>query len=277
MPELPEVETVCRGLAERLVGRQLVRVQVRRHDLRQPVPRDFADRLAGRRVVAIDRRAKYMLWHLSDGGVVIGHLGMSGRMCVQQAPAPSLGTHDHVVFETDEQQVVVYNDPRRFGLLLLSTEADLGAHALIKELGPEPLADAFTGPVLRAALRGKRGPIKTVLLDQTVVAGLGNIYVCEALHRAHISPLRAAGSLSPREAGRLVDAIKAVLAAAIAAGGSTLRDYVQADGELGYFQAQFTAYGREGAACQTARCRGALIERIVQGGRATYYCPRCQK
>jgi formamidopyrimidine-DNA glycosylase len=278
MPELPEVETVCRGLAARLCGHRLRRVRVRRHDLRQPVPGDFAARLTGRRVVAIDRRAKYMLWHLDDGGVVIGHLGMSGRMCVQPAPPPPLSAHDHVIFETDEQSVVVYNDPRRFGLLLLSTESALGKHALLRDLGPEPLAPAFTAATLRAALAGRRGPIKAALLDQTVVAGLGNIYVCEALYRARVSPLRAAGSLTAPAAQRLVHAIKDVLTAAIAAGGSTLRDYVQADGEIGDFQVQFAAYDREGEPCQTASCRGrAVIRRIVQSGRATYYCPRCQK
>jgi formamidopyrimidine-DNA glycosylase len=223
-----------------------------------------------------------MLWHLDDGAVVIGHLGMSGRMCVQTAPPPPLATHDHIVLETDADSVVVYNDPRRFGLLLLTTLDSLPRHELLRELGPEPLLPSFTGPRLREALSGRRGPIKVALLDQSVVAGLGNIYVCEALYRASVSPLRPAGSLTAKEATRLVAAIKEVLAAAIAAGGSSLRDYVQTDGELGYFQTQFSVYDRQGATCGSARCRGArrgpgIIRRIVQGGRSTFYCPRCQK
>jgi len=276
MPELPEVETVCRGLAERLVGRQLRRVQVRRGDLRQPVPPDFAARLTGRRVLAVDRRAKYMLWHLDDAAVVLGHLGMSGRLCVKSDPAAPPAAHDHVCFETDDQQVLVYNDPRRFGLLLLATEATLTQHPLLRELGPEPLSADFTAACLRARLGARRGPLKAALLDQTVVAGLGNIYVCEALYRAGLSPLRPAGALSAAEARRLVSQIKAVLSTAITAGGSSLRDYVQADGELGGFQNQFVAYDREGAACRSRGC-GQVITRIVQGGRATYYCRRCQK
>ncbi len=269
---------MCRGLATRLVGRRLSRVEVRRGDLRLPVPADFAARLTGRQVVGIDRRAKYMLWHLDDAAVVIGHLGMSGSMCVQPAPAPPPATHDHVSFETDGELVVVYNDPRRFGLLVLATESTLGQHPLLKALGPEPLAPEFTGTALRQALAGRRGPIKAALLDQTVVAGLGNIYVCEALYRAHVSPLRAAGSLTPAMATRLVAEIKGVLSAAIGAGGSSLRDYVQADGGRGGFQNQFVAYDREGEACRTRGCRPAdVIQRIVQGGRSTYYCPRCQK
>lgn len=278
MPELPEVETVCRGLAAHLVGRRLVRVEVRRHDLRQPVPADFARRLTGRQVVRIDRRAKYMLWHLDDAGVVIGHLGMSGRLCVQAEPLPKAAVHDHIFLATDARTAVVYNDPRRFGLLLLATEDSLAQHPLLKELGPEPLSDALTPAGLRAELAGRRGPIKAALLDQKVVAGLGNIYVCEALYRAHISPLRPAGELTAAEAKRLVREIKTVLASAIAAGGSTLRDYVQADGELGGFQNQFVAYDREGTPCPSRGCGGAhIIRRIVQSGRSTYYCPRCQK
>ena len=278
MPELPEVETVCRGLAARLTGRRLVRVEVRRRDLRQPVPADFAARLTGRRVQRIDRRAKYMLWHLDDGGVVIGHLGMSGRLCVKPAPAAPPAAHDHIVMETDEQTVVVYNDPRRFGLLVLATADTLDQHALLKELGPEPLSEAFTAASLRATLADRRGPLKAALLDQKVVAGLGNIYVCEALYRAHLSPLRPAGTLTAAAAQRLVREIKAVLGTAIAAGGSTLRDYVQADGELGGFQNQFVAYDREGEPCAHRGCGSRhVIHRIVQSGRATYYCPNCQK
>lgn len=276
MPELPEVETVCRGLAVHLVGRRLVRVEVRRHDLRQPVPPDFATRLTGRKVLRIERRAKYMLWYLDDAAVVIGHLGMSGRLCVG-APGTA-AAHDHIYMETDAQTAVVYNDPRRFGLLVLAAAETVAQHPLLKELGPEPLSSAFTAAGLRATLAGRRGPLKTALLDQTVVAGLGNIYVCEALYRSQLSPLRPAGTLTAAEAQRLVREIKAVLGTAIAAGGSTLRDYVQADGELGGFQNQFVAYDREGTPCPRRGCgRNYLIRRIVQGGRATYYCPRCQK
>ena len=278
MPELPEVETVCRGLAAHLVGRRLVRVEVRRHDLRQPVPPDFAARLTGRKVLRIERRAKYMLWYLDDASVVIGHLGMSGRLCVAAAPGSAAATHDHIYMETDAQTAVVYNDPRRFGLLVLAAAETVAQHPLLKELGPEPLSPAFTAASLRAALTGRRGPLKTALLDQKVVAGLGNIYVCEALYRSQLSPLRAAGTLTGAEAQRLVRQIKEVLGTAIEAGGSTLRDYVQADGELGGFQNQFVAYDREGTPCPRRGCgRNHLIRRIVQGGRATYYCPRCQK
>jgi formamidopyrimidine-DNA glycosylase len=199
-------------------------------------------------------------------------------MCVQLAPLPPPATHDHVRFETDEQTVVVYNDPRRFGLLLLATEDTLAQHPLLKALGPEPLAPGFTAASLRTSLAGRRGPLKAALLDQTVVAGLGNIYVCEALYQARVSPLRPAGTLTAAEAGRLVRAIQAVLGAAITAGGSSLRNYVRADGEQGAFQAQFLAYDRQGQPCPTRGCRPTdLITRIVQSGRATYYCPRCQK
>lgn len=278
MPELPEVETVCRGLATHLVGRRLLRVEVRRHDLRQPVPPDFAARLTGRKVLRIERRAKYMLWYLDDATVVIGHLGMSGRLCVAAAPGPAKAAHDHIHMETDAQTVVVYNDPRRFGLLVLAAAETVTQHPLLKELGPEPLSSAFTAASLRAALAGRQSPIKTTLLDQKVVAGLGNIYVCEALYRSQISPLRPAGRLTGAEAQRLVRQIKEVLGTAIAAGGSTLRDYVQADGELGGFQNQFVAYDREGTPCPHRGCgRKHLIRRIVQGGRATFYCPHCQK
>lgn len=278
MPELPEVETVCRGLALRLTGQRLVHVEVRRADLRLPMPADFAARLTGRRVERIGRRAKYILIHLDDGAVVIGHLGMSGRLCVlpEDAPPGAPGTHDHVAFRTEDGVRVVYTDPRRFGLLTLTVTAQLGEHPLLKELGPEPLDAAFTAAVLQARLRGRRVPLKAALLDQGVVAGLGNIYVCEALYRARLSPNRQAGTVTDAQAKRLVAAIKQVLSAAIEAGGSTLRDYVQADGELGFFQNQFAVYGRAGEPCRTPGCRG-VIERQVQAGRSTYACPVCQK
>ena len=276
MPELPEVETVCRGLHSRMVGRVLRLVEVRRRDLRQAMPADFAQRVQGRTILRIDRRAKYMQWHLDDQTVVLGHLGMSGSMCIQSEPLPTPKTHDHVRFQLSDGGAVVYNDPRRFGLLLLTTQAQLSKHPLLKKLGPEPLEPSFTAERLRDQLQSRRVPIKAALLDQAVVAGLGNIYVCEALYRAHISPLRVAASLTLAEAKRLQPAIVAILEAAIAAGGSTLRDYVKADGELGYFQHAFAVYDQEDRSCPTPGCKGH-IHRLTQAGRSTYYCPRCQK
>jgi formamidopyrimidine-DNA glycosylase len=280
MPELPEVETIRRGLAPVLEGRVLARVEQRRPDLRIPFPPRFAERLTGRRVVALGRRAKYLLFHLDDGAVLIGHLGMSGRMVVSHGEPPVLGRHDHAVFLTDAGATVVFQDPRRFGLMDLTDEATLPAHPLFAKLGPEPLGDAFDGPALAARLAARSGPVKVVLLDQTVVAGLGNIYVSESLHAAGIHPARPANAVTGAEARKLAAAIKDVLERAIAAGGSTLRDYVGADGELGYFQHSFTVYGREGEPCP--RCAAAKrgetgIVRIVQGGRATYFCPRHQR
>ncbi|MCW0182891.1 MAG: bifunctional DNA-formamidopyrimidine glycosylase/DNA-(apurinic or apyrimidinic site) lyase [Zavarzinia sp.] len=275
MPELPEVETVCRGLARALEGRRLSRVQQRRPDLRLPFPPRFAERLTGRQIVAIRRRAKYMLWDLDDGTVLLGHLGMSGRMQVGVGPLPALGPHDHVVFETGDGPHVIYNDHRRFGLMTLDHRDTIAVHPLLAGIGPEPLGNEFNADVLSAALAGRRTPIKAALLDQKVVAGLGNIYVSEALFRAGISPEREAATVAGKRAERLVPAIRDVLNEAIAAGGSTLRDYVQADGELGYFQHAFKVYDREGDACPT--CAKGTITRIVQSNRSTYFCPRCQK
>ncbi len=279
MPELPEVETVCRGLATRLVGRRLIRVEQRRPGLRQPFPEDMPARLTGRCVVAIRRRAKYVLMHLDDGWVVILHLGMSGRMVIQDAPGTPPGRHDHVSLETDDGAIVVFNDPRRFGLMTLALEAELAAHPLLAGLGPEPLSPAFTPKVLSARLAGRGTPIKTALLDQTVVAGLGNIYVSEALFHAGISPLRPAAMVVGPAAARLVPAIRRVLTAAIAAGGSSLRDYVQTSGELGYFQHQFAVYDRAGQPCPGCDCdvgETGGIRRLIQANRSTYYCPRRQ-
>lgn len=277
MPELPEVETVCRGLALALEGRRLTRVEVRRPDLRQPFPRGFAGRLVGRRVLRVGRRAKYLTLSLDDGWVVLGHLGMSGRMLVASAAAAGPpGKHDHVVIETEDGQRVVFNDPRRFGLMDLVTAQDLANHPLLVGLGPEPLDAAFTPAVLSAALAGRSGPIKTALLDQRLVAGLGNIYVSEALFRAGISPLRTAATVAGRRAERLVPAIKAVLTEAIAAGGSSLRDHRRPDGELGYFQHAFAVYDREGEACPGCVCKDG-IRRIVQSGRSTFYCQKRQR
>ena len=291
MPELPEVETVRLGLVPALEGRILTRVNAKRADLRIAFPERFAGRLTGRRVLALARRAKYLLAHLDNGQTLIVHLGMSGRLTIHgphAAVKPAKfhhktpddgsgdGKHDHVVFETDEGTRIVFTDHRRFGLMTIAQTDALSSHSLFVGLGPEPLDDAFTPAFLSGALKGKRTPIKSALLDQRVVAGLGNIYVCEALFRARISPKRLAASVGGERAKRLVPAIKKVLEAAIKAGGSSLRDYAKADGELGYFQHHFAVYDREGKPCPAKDCRGK-IKRIVQAGRSTYYCPSCQK
>lgn len=279
MPELPEVETVRRGLAAVLEGRRLVRVEAFRPDLRKPLPGRFAETLTGRRVDAVGRRAKYLVIDLDGGLVLLGHLGMSGRMLVSGLVNTPPGKHDHVRFATDDGTLVTYCDPRRFGLLDFASRDTLAEHPLLRDIGPEPLDDAFTPRVLAAALAGRQTPVKAALLDQTVVAGLGNIYVAEALFRAGISPLRTAGGLKPREVSRLVPAIKAVLTEAIAAGGSSLRDHRQTSGELGYFQHSFAVYDREGEACPDCSCdvaRTGGIRRIVQAGRSTFYCAKRQ-
>lgn len=274
MPELPEVETVRRGLAPALEGRVLTKVVARRSDLRRPLPENFAARLEGRRVIKIARRAKYLLFHLDDGTVLLGHLGMSGRLTVTRGTVTP-GRHTHVLFEAGDI-TVAYDDPRRFGLFDLTDEAGLASHPLLKDLGPEPLGNEFSGPVLSAALAGRRSPIKALLLDQRVVAGLGNIYICESLFRARISPRRLGASVAGARAERLAPAIRDVLNEAIAAGGSSLRDYVQASGELGYFQHNFSVYGREGAPCVSGK-PSHVVRRVVQSGRSTFYCPKCQR
>ncbi|MGF1660399.1 MAG: bifunctional DNA-formamidopyrimidine glycosylase/DNA-(apurinic or apyrimidinic site) lyase [Rubrimonas sp.] len=287
MPELPEVETVRRGLVPVLEGRVLSRVIQRRPDLRWPLPDRFAERLTGRRVSALRRRSKYLLLDL-DGPApapetLIAHLGMSGRLLIGGAAlgafahnAGAVGAHDHVVFETDDGARVTFNDARRFGAMDLWPTADLAAHRWLAGLGPEPLGPDFHAQALGAALAGRRTPIKAALLDQRTVAGLGNIYVCEALHRAGISPRRIADGIGPARVARLAQAIRETLEAAIAAGGSSLRDYRRADGELGYFQHEFRVYGRAGAPCPTPGCAGE-VGRIVQSGRSSFYCGRCQR
>jgi formamidopyrimidine-DNA glycosylase len=281
MPELPEVETVRRGLAPVLEGRVLTRVIARRADLRFPLPNKFAERLTGRRVLGLSRRAKYILVHLDRGEVLLIHLGMSGRFQIEDqrlghfvhaGAAP--GKHDHVEFLTDQGVRIVYTDHRRFGSMDLVQEADVAVHRLLAMVGPEPLGEAFGPDLLAARLSSKKAPIKSALLDQRVVAGLGNIYVCEALHRAGISPRRHASTLKMPALTRLVAEIKAVLEEAIEAGGSSLRDFKQASGELGYFQHRFFAYDREGQAC--GRC-GRPIKRIAQAGRSTFFCAGCQR
>ncbi len=279
MPELPEVETTCRGLARALTGQRLIRVEQRRPDLRFPLPPGFAERLSGRKVERIHRRAKYILIDLDDDTVLLMHLGMSGRMVIRQGRANTPpAVHDHLIFEADNGACVTFNDARRFGMADLSDKGSLQDHPWIAPLGPEPLDDGFTAKVLSDALRGKRTPIKAALLDQRIVAGLGNIYVCEALFYAGISPRRSARTIPGRRAERLLPAIKKVLHEAIAAGGSSLRDYVQTTGELGYFQHDFAVYGREGELCFAGGCSTpSQIRRIVQSGRSTFFCPGCQR
>ncbi len=276
MPELPEVETVRRGLIPVLQGQVLRRVIARRPDLRFPIPDGFGQRLTGRRVLAVDRRAKYLLVRLDDGAVMIWHLGMSGRVLIYETDAPPEERHDHVIFETESGAVVRFNDTRRFGFVDLSDEASLATHPMIAKLGVEPLDDIFDGAFLAERLKGKRTPIKSALLDQGVVAGLGNIYVSESLFRAGISPRRSAHTVQGGRAQRLAAVIKDVLHEAIAAGGSSLRDHRQTNGELGYFQHNFTVYGRAGEPCPGCDCDDG-IKQIVQSGRSTFFCPRRQR
>jgi formamidopyrimidine-DNA glycosylase len=279
MPELPEVETICRGLAARLEGRRLIRVLQRRPDLRFALPPGFARRLAGRRIERFGRRAKYILVYLDDGKVLICHLGMTGRMLLGKGE-PELEIHDHVVFFVEGDITLRFNDARRFGFMDLTTADKLAKHKLLKGLGPEPLSPDFDGPRLAQALAGKRTPIKAALLDQRVVAGIGNIYASEALFRAGISPRRLARTVQGERAERLAQAVTAVLGEAVAAGGSSLRNYVQTDGELGYFQHRWQVYEHEGHACPGCTCEIKTtggIKRIVQSGRATFYCPRRQR
>ncbi|HSF63545.1 MAG TPA: bifunctional DNA-formamidopyrimidine glycosylase/DNA-(apurinic or apyrimidinic site) lyase [Paracoccaceae bacterium] len=283
MPELPEVETVRRGLAPVMEGRTILTAQVNRPDLRWPLPERMAERLTGARVLGLRRRSKYILADLSTGETLLIHLGMSGRMLVSGAmlgefhhnhPAPA--KHDHVVLDMEGGARVTFNDARRFGAMDLMATGAEEAHPLLAKLGPEPLGNAFDEAYLAGRLAGRQTPVKAALLDQTLVAGLGNIYVCEVLFRAGVSPRRLAGNLGSARAARLVPIIRDVLAEAIEAGGSSLRDYRQADGELGYFQHTFRVYDREGQPCVTPGCRGT-IARIVQSGRSSYYCPRCQR
>lgn len=276
MPELPEVETVRRGLLPVMEGRLIERAEIRREGLRFAFPERMGARLSGARVEALRRRSKYILADLSTGETLLIHLGMSGRMLISQSEHPPLHKHDHVVLDLEGGARVVFNDARRFGLMdLVATEAT-DTHRLLASIGPEPLSNAFHQAGLVEALRGRKMPIKTALLDQRIVAGLGNIYVCEVLHRAAIAPQEPAGRISAEQIGAMVTIIREVLEEAIAAGGSSLRDYRQTDGELGYFQHVFRVYGREGEACARAGCDGK-IARISQGGRSTFYCPQCQR
>ncbi len=277
MPELPEVETVARGLAGRLTGRTVTAVQTNRADLRAPLPKDLAARLEGNRIARIGRRAKYLLFYLDGGGVMLAHLGMSGRLVLGSDDAAEARPHDHVVLRFDDGTVLRFNDARRFGLIdFVASADDLAHHPRLAHLGPEPLGNEFSGPVLAQALAGKATPIKAALLDQRVVAGLGNIYVCESLFWAGLSPRRSARTVTGERAERLAGAIRTVLERAIEAGGSSLRDYVQASGELGYFQHHWAVYGKEGEPCPGCDC-GRAIARIAQAGRSTFYCARRQR
>ena len=293
MPELPEVETVRRGLQPVMEGAKILGAEARRKDLRFPFQKDFVARLTGQTVTGLGRRAKYLLADLASGDVLLMHLGMSGSFRIQKIeqthttgvfhhPRDKNGAHDHVVFHMSSGADVIFNDPRRFGYMKIIPRASLEAEPLLKGLGPEPLGNAFDAGLLAQSCAGKNTSLKAALLDQRVVAGLGNIYVCEALYRAHLSPRRRASTLADKKgaptdhAKRLINAIHAVLNQAIEAGGSSLRDHRQTSGELGYFQHSFRVYDREGESCGTAGC-GGIIRRFTQNGRSTFWCPKCQK
>jgi formamidopyrimidine-DNA glycosylase len=293
MPELPEVETVRRGLQPVMEGSKILKAEARRKDLRFPFQRDFVARLEGQTVTGLGRRAKYLMADLGSGDVLLMHLGMSGSFrVIGNADGKTPGkfhhprsedrAHDHVVFHMSSGASVVFNDPRRFGYMKIIARDALEAEPLLKGLGPEPLGNEFDAHMLAGACAGKKTSLKAALLDQRVVAGLGNIYVCEALYRSQLSPRRSAATLATRKseptdhARRLVDAIHGVLNQAIEAGGSSLRDHRQTSGELGYFQHSFQVYDREGETCQTAKC-GGIVKRFTQNGRSTFWCPKCQK
>lgn len=283
MPELPEVETIRRGLEPVLSGARLVRVEQRRSDLRFPLPERFAERLTGATVVRLDRRAKYLLAELDQGETWVTHLGMTGRFSVGDVQpgrfahaAAQTPAHEHLVLETDRADRIGFFDARRFGYMDLIATAAREAHPWFRDLGPEPLGNGFSAAGLAEAFSGRRQNVKATLLDQKVVAGLGNIYVCEALHRAAIAPDTPAGALAPVRLQRLAEAVRDVLREALEAGGSTLRDFANAEGGQGYFQHAFRVYGREGEACPRPRCRG-VVARSVHAGRSTFHCPRCQR
>jgi formamidopyrimidine-DNA glycosylase len=292
MPEMPEVETVRRGLAPVLVAARIDRIEQRRANLRFPFPERFVERLVGRRVESLSRRAKYILAALDSSETLIMHLGMSGSFRIEREEQETPGAfhferskiiaHDHVVFHLANGARITYNDPRRFGFMQLAPSGELANHPLFSRLGMEPLGADFDASALAQLFAGRKSPVKGALLDQSLVAGLGNIYACEALHRAGLSPSQEAGAIADSrgrptaKAKRLAAAIRAVLEEAVAAGGSTLRDHRQTDGALGYFQHSFLVYGKEGAACSRLRCAGT-IARIAQAGRSTFYCPACQR
>ncbi len=281
MPELPEVETVRRGLAPKMLGRRFRHVRQNRPNLRFPFPENFADRLTGQKVEHLGRRAKFLTLSLSSGEILIMHLGMSGRFIIQDEKpgdfyhqTATANKHDHVVFHLEDDITVIYNDPRRFGFMEIWPHATLAAYPRLKDLGPEPLSNHFHSDYLDSALKMRKTPIKTALLDQAVIAGLGNIYVCEALYRAGISPKRLALNVPGERAKRLVPAINSVISEAIEAGGSSISDFSSTSGELGYFQHRFDVYGREGAPCKVCQ---TPIKRLTQSGRSSFYCSICQR
>ncbi len=293
MPELPEVETVRRGLEPAMVGQKINKVEQRRPDLRFPLPERFPERLTGRTITGLSRRAKYLLAHLDDGVVLVCHLGMSGSFRVEEGPKSlqpgqfhhersKALAHDHIVLHLSSGARVTYNDPRRFGFMDLIPQPTLSEHPFFRDLGLEPLGNELDGAHLANLFKGRKAPLKAALLDQRLIAGLGNIYVCESLHRSGLSPKRAAGTLARKSgapttgAGRLAANIRLVLQDAVQAGGSSLRDHRQTDGSLGYFQHNFRVYDQEGKPCPTSGCDGT-VRRIVQSGRSTFYCPKCQK
>ncbi len=274
MPELPEVVTVCRGLNATLLGREFVRVQNFRDNLRFPLPPGFSNSLENRKIIGISRRAKYILLALDNATTLIMHLGMSGRIVVHNALRNKADKHDHVIFCTNDGKEIVFNDPRRFGMMDIVASAQLNEHKAIKHLGIEPLANEFNGKILYSLLQNRKTPVKLAIMNAQLIVGVGNIYACESLFRAGLKPSREGGKLSLRECTKLADCIKTVLNEAIIAGGSSLRDYVTSSGQTGYFQHNFKVYGRENQACNAC---GSNITRIVQGGRSTFFCPDCQK
>ena len=289
MPELPEVETVRRGLEPVMTGARFLSVDQRRPDLRFPFPQDFARRLEGREVLGLGRRAKYLMADIEGGDVLVMHLGMSGSFRIGgnlpgmfHHDRSKLAAHDHVVFGMSNGAEITYNDPRRFGFMLLEPRADLAGHKLFRDIGVEPLGNELDGALLARLFAGRSAPLKAALLDQSLIAGLGNIYVCEALHRSGLSPRRAAGTLAKRDgtpterADLLASTIRDVLGEALDAGGSSLRDHRQTDGSLGYFQHRFRVYDREGEPCPRKGC-GGKVRRIVQSGRSTFFCGTCQR
>lgn len=273
MPELPEVETVKRGLVPVMEGRRVDEVLVHRYDLRVPVPDDFADIVAGQVIERIDRRSKYLLFHLSNGWSVVGHLGMSGRMTHLPSAEYQFQKHDHIEWRMEDEKSLIFHDPRRFGLMITALTSELADHPLLNKLGPEPLEEEFDSTYLYSALKKRKSAIKLAIMDSHLVVGVGNIYASEALFRAGIHPEIPANKITKAKAAALTDAIKQVLAEAIASGGSTLRDYVRSSGEMGYFQHRFAVYGREGEPCVTC---GAPIQKILQAKRSTYFCVTCQ-
>lgn len=276
MPELPEVETVRRGLQPAMEGQVITNVDIRRPDLRWPFPENMAERLTGKKVERLRRRSKYILADLSSGETLIIHLGMSGRMQVSEKNHPEPLKHDHVVLDMENGARITFNDARRFGAMDLTSTNSVESHWLLEKLGPEPLGNQFDEDYLLERLKSRNTPIKSALLDQRIVAGLGNIYVCEVLHRTRISPICKAGKLSKARVRSLVPAVREVLQEAINAGGSSLRDHRQTSGELGYFQHNFKVYDREDQPCETENCSGVIM-RIVQSGRSSFYCPQCQR